>query len=130
MVGEIVLLGMANWLATLLIVESELFRPLREWIFRHWQNAIRFDSDFTATELMENVQVLETFHESYLWRQAKYLVNCHLCVGVWVGFAEALVLVHPLIGSGVVGIVLTALVFKAIGHATLEVVAVLKGHNS
>lgn len=61
---------------------------------------------------------------SYAPGKLSYLVTCHLCAGTWVGFALAAVAGGPF--GGWAAIVLNGLLYKAIGHLVLEVVAVLK----
>lgn len=114
---SLIFLGVGNWIATLIVTDSELSRPLREWVTGRYLDAD--DADFRYGGK-------SSAHRTYLWRQAKYLLGCPLCVGLWVALAQAIALVHPILGHGVIGITLTALAIKAIGHASLELVAVLK----
>lgn len=107
----VVFAGLVNWLATTIVVESELFRPLREWIGgKTWQYTIYGGK--TARE------------DHYEWQRPKlaYFLGCHLCTGTWIGLAEACVL-RPLPWSGLAGIAASGLLFKAVGHLVLDIVA-------
>jgi Protein of unknown function (DUF1360) len=95
-------LGLANWLATTVLVEAEVTRDYRDWINKKYEQANEFPTSRSA----------------WAWYKLKYLVGCHLCTGVWVGFAMAL-FIPPIVSVPFVGYVLTALTIKAIGHATL-----------
>jgi hypothetical protein len=99
-----VLLGLANWIATTIIVESELFRPLRDRLAWEADRAYRPFGSWRFTVLSK----------------LQYLVGCHLCTGTWVALIEACFVTLGL-SSGLPGIVLSALVFKAIGHTALNV---------
>lgn len=133
MVNTIIFLGLVNWITTEIIVVSEIFRPLREFVDHRLQASMErrlrdpeWLSDQFAAEI--NEQALATVIKdsaSPFWREARYFVGCHLCVGTWVGIIEA-AFIGPLVLHGVVGFVATALTFKALGHFTLELVAVLK----
>ncbi len=114
----VIFLGLANWLGTTIIVESELFRPLREWV-----NNRRIKAE-GYTMISERYGVITCPWRCRAWGKATYLVSCHLCAGTWVGLAIAAVAGSPV--PGVLGFVLGGLVFKAIGHITLEVTAALK----
>lgn len=106
-------LGLANWFATTLIVDSEFFRPLREWVARKNVNAVEAFSADTPFR----TRVREVF-----WRKTMYLVGCHTCTGTWVGFAIAAFLPTSLVVPGiwpVAGLVLNALAIKAVGHLVL-----------
>lgn len=133
----LIVLGLVNWFGTFLLVDSEFFRPYRQFVDRRHDASIdralqdpaflaQFAvGDTTETQVFEALQV----SGSTFWREARYFVHCHTCTGTWVGFALAAVAVHPLVLHGVVGFVVTALAIKALGHITLDVVAVLKGHQ-
>ena len=89
------LLGAAVWLVTLIIVESELFRPLRLWVRGR---ALR--------------SLARRRRTGVVWDRLRYLVSCRLCTGVWVGQAVA----HA-DGHGV----LMGLVLSAVAHLLLVV---------
>lgn len=115
-------LGLANWLATTIVVESELFRPLRRWLDRR---SGRPTSALQAIQLLLALakgQPTSTPGQRW-WRKAAYLVSCHLCAGMWIALVQAVA-----VGSrpGVVGVVVDALVYKAIGHLVLEAVGVAR----
>lgn len=92
----IIAAGLVNWIATLIIVEGVIFDDARRWVTRRADRAG--------------------------WWKLSYLVTCHLCAGTWVGFALALVVRGPLPG----GFIVNGLAYKAVGHITLEVTALLK----
>lgn len=108
MLGLIIAAGLVNWLVTTIIVESELGRPLRDYISSRRDGGDGGDGSWVACDLDRGV-----------WRWADYLVRCHLCVGTWVGLAEALY-VGPVVRSGILGIMFTGLLIKAVGHLVLE----------
>lgn len=133
----LLVLGLVNWFGTFLLVESEFFRPYRQFVDDRYHKSLdralqdpTFLEQFTSGDTTE-AQVMEALNVSgsKFWREARYFVHCHTCTGTWVGFALAAVAVHPLVLHGVVGFVVTALAIKALGHITLDVVAVLKGHQ-
>lgn len=97
----ILLLGLVNWFGTLLVVESEFFRPLRDWTGTRAKNAER--------------KLGRLF-----WRKVDFMINCHMCAGTWVGFALA-AFAPPIFGAGVIPFLIVALLIKAIGHLTLVV---------
>lgn len=105
-------LGLVNWLVTLLLVESEVVRPFREWI------ANRYNAAHTSNREVPSVR--SDGWRVVLWYKAKYFVGCHLCTGTWVGVILAILTSwNKPLGSGVIGIVLTGLLYKAIGHVVL-----------
>lgn len=130
--------GLINWITTNIIVESELTRPLREWVGRRRVAAVvpeRKISRITDDNVPVNggwlckggpcTKPANRYRLRPVWNKVAYLLGCHLCVGTWVGLVEAIIL-GPVIGTGVLGIILTALLFKAVGHLTLEGVALIQ----
>lgn len=91
----VIALGLVNWMATTILVESKLFRPLRQFV-----NNRRFGP------------------RKVLWDKLSYLVGCHLCTGTWVGLAQAAVFGSP--WSGWYGWIAGGLLYKAVGHLVLE----------
>lgn len=131
----IIWLGLVNWLTVTIIVESEIFRPIREFVDNQQNASIdrqikdpawldQFTPGDTTPEHVVDV-MQRTVHGSKVWREAHYFVSCHLCVGVWVGIVEV-AFAGPQVLHGVAGYVAGALAFKAVGHLALEAVAVLK----
>lgn len=55
------------------------------------------------------------------WHKVAYLFHCHLCLGLWIGWAVALVIPGPL-----PHFLLNGLLYKAVGHVVLEVTGVLQ----
>lgn len=93
------MLGVANWFATTLLVESEIFRPLRQWVGHR-------------------TEVADAGWRLAFWEKARYMIGCHMCAGTWVALAMAL-FVPAVVNVPVVGWLLTALVIKGIGHLVL-----------
>lgn len=91
------LLGLAAWIATSTIVEAEIFRDVRE-----------------------AVDKLDNKYSNWLSYKLRYLINCHMCTGIWVAGVIA-VFATPFVSSGIVGWALTALAIKGIAHLALVV---------
>lgn len=109
--GTFVALGIVNWIATTIIVESELTAPLRAWIVNRRDQA---DERYVAG-------AMEGQPWAYLaWRKVAYLVGCHLCVGVWVALAEVSVGLFGVSIDGLAPLVGYTLLVKGIGHLILE----------
>lgn len=89
--------GLVNWIATTILVESELFRPVRQWLERRTDSAGQW---------------------WWAWEKLRYLAGCHLCVGTWVGLTQAATFGSP--WRGVWGLLAGGLLYKAIGHLVLE----------
>lgn len=98
-VALIIAYGLVNWWVTVLVVDSEFFRPLREVFFNAYTNAERKWS-------------------IAFWDKLCYLVKCHMCTGTWVGFLLA-AFAPAVFGPGWIGFILVALLIKAIGHLVL-----------
>jgi len=112
--GTVIALGLINWLVTLLLVESEVTRPIREWV----------NNRYLLTSIAYAVESTPTVHSDgwkpVLWYKAKYFVGCQLCTGVWVGQVIAILTMwNKPLGSGVLGVVFAGLLYKAIGHLVL-----------
>lgn len=105
--------GLVNWLVTTIVVESELARPLRDCV------ADRRERSRWVEAFGRRMRTPDAADRG-VWRWADYLLRCHLCVGVWVAFAEVAWL-GPLVGHGVAGFIFSAMLVKAIGHLVLEV---------
>jgi hypothetical protein len=117
---NVLLLGLVNWVATCILVESELFREPREWV--HMKDEVwGIVIDDGDERIKRRWRVYD-----YLWHKASYLVACQLCTGTWVGIALAIIFGSPF-GTGLAAVVAGGLVYKAIGHLALETSAVLKG---
>lgn len=92
----LVLMGIANWLATTLLVDGVIFAEVRELVKRNEGRG-------------------------WICAKAAYLVGCHLCTGTWVALTMAL-FVPAVVDVPVAGTVLTGLVIKGIGHLVLLLV--------
>lgn len=108
----VVAAGLVNWLVTTIVVESELGRPLREYVRRRRNLAAQRRPTLPPPFAPGNA-------DRGPWRWLDYLLACHLCTGVWIAIAEALYL-GPLVGRGAAGVIFTALIVKAVGHLVLE----------
>lgn len=97
MVALMILLGFAAWIATSTIVEAEIFRDVREACDR-----------------------LHDRKQNWFTYKLRYLIQCHMCTGIWVASIIAL-FVPPIVASGIVGWGLTALSIKGIAHLILVV---------
>jgi|FLYL01.1.fsa_nt_gi hypothetical protein len=95
----VIALGLVNWIATTILVESELFRSVREYVDRRAWDA--------RWEWSRRV-----------WNKARYLIRCHLCTGTWVGLVQASVFGSP--WDGVTGWIAGGLLYRAVGHLVLE----------
>ncbi len=104
MTGTVVALGLANWVVTLILVEGFVFEWYREGLRMLRQRAL----------------TRRQAHRALVLQKWAYLAHCQLCTGVWVGWALALVVPGPWHW------VITGLVYKAIGHLTLELTAAVK----
>jgi hypothetical protein len=98
-----VFLGLACWLATLIITESKLTKPLRLWLGER--------------EAMEAVRRYERGGRRP-WHYVAYLVHCNLCAGTWIALLIALA-APPIVPVPVVGWLLTGLTIKSLAHAAL-----------
>lgn len=93
-------LGLINWIATIIIVESVIFEDVRAFIERRGK-------------------LLEHNHPR-AGRKLSYFITCALCTGTWVGFVEALCFGGPL-SFGILSFIANGLLFKALGHLFLQV---------
>lgn len=111
--STVVLLGFANWLATIIIVESVIFEDIRSGMTRL------------------GARLKRSGHPN-VGRKLGYVLGCHLCSGTWVGFALAVAV------PGVpfhlrwwwASVVLNGLVIKGIGHALLEILSLARNTNA
>lgn len=92
----LILMGIANWLVTTVLVDGEIFAEVRDRVKRQK-------------------------HRGWICAKAAYLVGCHLCTGTWIGLLMAL-FVPAVVDVPVAGTVLTGLVIKGIGHLVLLLV--------
>lgn len=137
MTTTIIALALVTWLVTNIVVDSEIFRPLRAWITdkkyvaQHGERPqpITMQNMSEALRRMWNGVLNGPVHpRSYAaWSKLNSLVTCKLCAGTWIALAAVTVQpdARPL-GTGVAGWLLAGLLVKAVAHLTLEVVAVLQ----
>ena len=125
---EVFALGVVCWLATTLITETEIFRPLRQWLANHAIDHKKLQEQVKEMAVAAGMNTPGN-HElqappnwqppKHFWiDKAAYLVHCPMCTGVWIGFIEAAFFGSPL--HHWYGWVAGALLYKAIGHLVLE----------
>lgn len=81
--------------------------------------------NWLATTIVVEGKIFEPVRNRMRGEYARYFVGCHLCAGVWVGFAEAVVYMacgaaFPFTTWALV--LANGLAFKAVGHLILMVV--------
>src|SRR5678816_537318 len=109
----LIALGLVNWIATTILVDSSLFAKWRSWPITRWDYTARrcFAQEATGRGRWARYCVasrwLAKLHE---------LVNCHLCMGTWVAFIQAAFFLDGPWYVWTTG----ALLIKAIGHLVLE----------
>ena len=116
--------SLINWLVTTIFVESSLFAPLRDRVMRWGVVLVLKDgrtvsptgqlNDSLTREDIESGQIKRKWYAE----KSAMLVTCIMCLGVWVGFAEALYFGGPL--GGWAAIVANGLLYKAGGHFIYE----------
>lgn len=123
--------GVANYIATWVIVLGAIFAELRDWVERRCL--------CIQTRCDKRGRTLCTRTTRFLAGKVMYLVKCPLCVGVWVGFVQAVILPIPfatsLFGtvpvlSSSAAVIVNGLVFKGIGHGLFELVSVWRNRNA
>lgn len=117
--ATLVVLGLVNWFATLLVVESELVRPLRDWLDGRRRSAEGWSVEYDCAGNYMHGTITCPWR-CRAWGKIGYLFHCHMCAGTWVGLAIAAVAGGPF--TGWAALVLNGLAYKAVGHLTLAVV--------
>jgi hypothetical protein len=102
-------LGLINWLVTVLVTQNKVFEDVRSLVTR-------------CGEWIEP-------RCRPIGSKVRYFASCPMCVGAWIGFAEAAAFggplhPHPSWASWIAN----GLLYKAVGHLILQVSAVL--HNA
>lgn len=126
MIALVLALGAVCWITTTIICESELFRPLRNYVKAN--RPLKYKGpEPTSLDEAKRLAVQEyrieqapwsiIRRESGLFKWLDFLLCCPLCVGVWVGIAEA---IYVQVRPGVAGFIFSALLYKAVGHLILE----------
>lgn len=121
----ILALGLVNWFATTLVVESEFFRPLREFVSHR-----QLTAEMHRGRAERQLELLWTRWRYWAWSRVAYLIGCHMCTGTWLGFL--LVPFAPAIfpGPAWAVFIVTALLIKAIGHMILVLQHMFQGIGS
>jgi hypothetical protein len=119
----VVFASFINWIATTIFVESSLFAPIRDRILRMGVSLLvngrklpstgKIPDDMTRADVEAGKLVRAKWAE-----KLAMLVTCIMCLGVWVGFAEALYFGGPF--GGWAAIVANGLLYKAGGHFIYE----------
>lgn len=101
----------------MIVVESELTRPLRDWL--DTESTVRTRA-LTINRVRHGRIATrgERFAEA-AFHKATYLAGCHLCAGTWIALLLTALVHDRTFGSGVVAWVLSALLVKAIAHLLL-----------
>lgn len=122
--------ALINWIATTILVESTLFAPVREWFIAKTQYVRTPDGELHRGGYSVKVSDFPDLDAARAWAmqiepviagpwvKAAQLVTCIMCLGTWVGFAEALVFGGPFIGW--YAVIANGLLFKAGGHFIYE----------
>jgi len=101
----VLFLGLVNWVATEIVVTSIIFKDIREWT--------------------DNLGMRLKKRHPRTGEKLCYFLKCALCVGVWIGFVEALVFDGPLHSQltwiGWAAFVANGLLYKGVGHLLLQV---------
>lgn len=105
----VVIGGLVTWLLTKIVVESEIARPLRDWVGKHTS------LQAMVTHGVKKILGLATDNIRIKWHQrvadkVYYLLTCVLCAGVWIGWLVALVITGPY------GLIVNGLAYKAVAH--------------
>lgn len=116
-VGHVLALGAVCWIATCILVDFEVFRPLRNWLEmkEHMWTTIWADGDSYDPP----VHIRWDRTREVGWRKASYLVSCHLCAGTWVALVLAALSPLHYFRPGILGWLLSGLLIKAVGHLIL-----------
>ena len=119
----VVFASLINWLVTTFFVESSLFQPVRDYVLRTGVHIVvngrklppsgKIPDDMTRADVEAGQLV-----RSWWAMKLAQLVTCIMCLGVWVGFAEALYFGGPL--HGWAAIIANGLLYKAGGHLIYE----------
>lgn len=102
--------GLITWFVTLVLVEGEIFAPLRDWF--EYRTDLALLRDRYAETTKEHKKTTRRYR---VWNKVSYLVNCHMCAGTWIGIGLGFLIPGPF------SPVLSGLLYKAIGHLTLAV---------
>lgn len=137
MLGLTLAAGAVTWLVTLILVESHLTKPLREWTAgQAIAAAARYDAahnyvlrakgDPVGLDARLDRQAKARRRMAW-WEHAHYFARCHLCLGTWVALVLTVLPGMPRpFGAGVLGWLLAALVVKAVAHLILEGASLLR----
>lgn len=117
---NVLFLGLVNWITTTIVVESELFRPLRECIQKRRTRRRPAFTPPLGVNTMPGAKLPDQYFVCRpVWNKLAYLVSCHLCAGTWIALGEAATFGVPF-HHGLLGVAAGGLLYKAIGHLVLE----------
>lgn len=141
---ETITLGLVVWIATTILVESELLRPLREAADR-WAGPgpVEEKTVWVGPELLQPTGLssigplipghwqLPTSAAHPVRYKLAYLIHCHLCAGTWIGLVTAAVTPYrPLASLPPLGAwLLAGLLYKAVAHLILAVNNTLRRYS-
>ena len=121
----VVFASLINWIATTILVESSLFAPVRDRVLRMGVHIVvkgrklppsgKIPDDLTRADVEAG-----EMHRAWWAMKLAQLVTCIMCLGVWVGFAEAIYFRAYGPFYGVFAIIANGLLFKAGGHCVYE----------
>lgn len=127
MLVTMILLGIAVWFATELVVDSRFFEPMRDWLESRYKEVrtkelrAYYDDDMAAAA--KDLLIYHKTGPALTWKSGTLkwltlLVSCKMCAGTWIGLLVAL-FVAPIVSVPLVGWVLTGLTLKGIAHLIL-----------
>jgi hypothetical protein len=125
--GLVAAAAVINWFITTVFVESHLFQPIRLWVIHEAMEVATPEGwkkignkhfylwpEGTTQEDVDGA----TQQPRGNWGKLAQLITCHMCLRVWVGFAEAFILGGPF--QGWYSIFANALLYAGLGHLILE----------
>lgn len=119
------LLGLACWVATTIVVESEIVKPLRSFVGRK-TNACKLRNR-AAVIARDTKGARRSKRQHAVLFKLDYLLTCHLCAGTWIGLVIAGVVGGPVqLGNTFVAVVANGLVIKGVAHFVLGVTNTLE----
>lgn len=103
-VVSVLFAGAVNWIVTQVLVVAGLFEECREWVVTRGKSL--------------------TGRWGLPGKKLAYFVKCPLCVGVWIGFAQAGIMPGPVHLSGWMAWadwIVNGLLYKAVGHLFFQI---------
>lgn len=114
MAGIILIAGALNWFTTLVLVEGFIFKKRRERVKFQARRLAKWCLKCPSPGFMRR-------NLGATAQKMVYFVECHLCMGTWVGFVLASFMPVPVhIPAWGATTIVNGLLFKAVGHMILE----------